>query len=62
MDCTRCQNKSCRKGEKCALVDFNIKDIVDTYIIEQRMVQAAAKLVDNGRAGMFSRLDVKIEF
>ena len=62
MDCTRCNNKICRKGEQCEVVNFETNDVIYAYRKEQKIVQAAAQLVDNGRAGTLSRLQEIIEF
>ncbi|MDA3928098.1 MAG: DUF1847 domain-containing protein [Prolixibacteraceae bacterium] len=62
MDCTNCKNKVCRVGEECAVVAFDTKEVVKAYHKEQPFVQAAAKLVDNGKAGTLSRLEETIEF
>lgn len=62
MDCTRCKNKICREGQKCAVVNFDTEEVVTVYHKEQKIVQAAAKLVDQGRAGTLSRLQEMIEF
>lgn len=62
MDCTRCNNKICRKGEQCAVVNFDTNEVVNAYHKEQKIVQAAAQLVDHGRAGTLSRLQEMVEF
>ena len=62
MDCTRCKNKICRKGERCEVVSFDTKELVDTYWHEQQIIKAASELVDNGRAGTLSRLQEIAEF
>lgn len=62
MDCTRCTNKICRKSEQCAIVNFDTNKVIESYHKEQKTVQAAAQLVDNGRAGTLSRLQEIIEF
>jgi uncharacterized metal-binding protein len=62
MNCTRCNNKICRKGEQCALVNFDTNEVIKAYHQEQSIVQAAAQLVDHGRAGTLSRLQELIEF
>lgn len=62
MDCTRCKNKICRKGERCEVVNFDNEEVLAKYQAEQRMVQAVSQLVDNGRAGTLSRLQEVAEF
>ncbi|MGF7138899.1 DUF1847 domain-containing protein [Roseimarinus sediminis] len=56
MDCTLCKNRICREGEKCAIVSFDNDEVLARYQQEQPIVQAAARLVDNGRAGTLPRL------
>lgn len=56
MDCTLCKNRICRAGEKCTIVSFDKDEVVARYQQEQPIVQAAARLVDNGRAGTLPRL------
>lgn len=62
MNCTACKNKICRDGEQCAVVSFDKQSVIDSYKKDQNIVQAAAKLVDHGRAGTLSRLQEMIEF
>lgn len=62
MDCTKCNSKICRKGEQCAVVNFDTEEVITAYRKEQPIVQAAAQLVDHGRAGTLSRLEELIEF
>lgn len=62
MDCTRCKNKVCRLGETCKVVSFDTQTATIAYHHEQKIIQAAAQLVDNGRAGTLSRLEEMIEF
>ncbi len=62
MDCTRCQNKICREGHACSVVNFDIDETQKSYEKEQQIVQSAAKLVDNGRAGTLSRLEEVVEY
>lgn len=61
MDCTLCKNRICREGEKCAIVSFDNNEVLALYQQEQQIVQAAARLVDNGRAGSLSRLHEIVE-
>lgn len=64
MNCTRCNSKSCRGGIACGNEKFDIENITEQFhdISNQKIVQAAAHLVDNGRAGTLSRLEEIIEF
>ncbi len=48
--------------EACAATGFEAQDVIEKYHGEQDIVQAAAKLVDHGRAGRLSRLEETIEF
>ena len=64
MNCTRCNTKVCRTGVSCNNEKFNPDEITELFHApeNQKIVQAAAQLVDNGRAGTLSRLDEIIEF
>ena len=64
MDCTRCNTKSCRETESCSAQKFGNEAILDTYSLPatQKVIQAAAILVNHGRAGTLSRLQEIIEF
>jgi len=64
MDCTRCNIKSCRTTESCKSQKFDNEVLIADYHLpdNQKIVQAAAILVDNGRAGTLSRLQEIIEF
>ncbi len=62
MNCTRCNNKICRTTQTCQATAFDTQSIKTQYHAGQKMVQSAAALVDNGRAGTLSRLDEIIEF
>jgi uncharacterized metal-binding protein len=64
MNCTRCNSKSCRTGESCGNEKFDREEVVTEFHRpeNQEIIQAAARLVDNGRAGTLSRLDEIIEF
>ena len=64
MNCTQCKLRSCRDAVACG-AEEDIHDYVrERYSSpeEKRLVQAAAALVDNGRAGMLSRLEEISEF
>ena len=64
MDCIKCNTKSCRTTEPCQTQKFDAEELILTYHLPENMkiVQAAAQLVDNGRAGTLSRLQEVIEF
>ena len=64
MDCTACAKKSCREGESCGTENFERNEVRNAYYADenQKILQAAASLVDNGRAGSLSRIQEIIEF
>lgn len=64
MDCTKCNTKNCRTTQSCHAQKFDAENLIETYHSpsNQKIVQAAALLVDNGRAGTLSRLQEIIEF
>lgn len=64
MDCTKCTAKTCRSVASCGAEEFSKADLQAAYAEPHniRILQAAASLVDNGRAGMLSRLEEVIEF
>ncbi len=64
MDCTVCKTKTCRTAESCRAEKFNSADIIKIYEEEENqiIVQAAAQLVDNGKAGTLSKLQEIAEF
>ena len=64
MNCIKCTTKSCRTTEPCQAQKFDAKELIKTYHLPENMkiVQAAANLVDKGRAGTLSRLQEVIEF
>lgn len=64
MDCTSCTIKSCRQSDSCGVENFSSDGLVADYqeIENQKIVRAAAALVDNGRAGTLSRLQETIAF
>jgi uncharacterized metal-binding protein len=64
MDCIKCNTRSCRITEPCQAQKFDPDELMRTYHLPEnmRIVQAAAQLVDNGRAGTLSRLQEVIEF
>jgi len=64
MDCIACAKKSCREGESCGIENFERNEVRNEYYTEenQKILSAAASLVDNGRAGSLSRIQEIIEF
>jgi uncharacterized metal-binding protein len=64
MNCTSCNLKNCRDLSECKVFKGDNMEISKYYHMtkNQEIIQAAAKLVDNGRAGTLSRLDEIIEF
>jgi uncharacterized metal-binding protein len=64
MDCTKCNIKSCRTLEACKSSKIDAEKVMGEYhkSHNQTIVQAAAALVDNGKAGTLGRLDEVIEF
>ena len=64
MDCIKCKTKSCRDTEPCHAQKFDAEELILTYHLPENMkiIQAAAQLVDKGRAGTLSRLQEVIEF
>jgi uncharacterized metal-binding protein len=64
MDCIQCNTKKCRTTEPCHAQKFDAKELIHSYHLPENMkiIQSAAQLVDNGRAGTLSRLQEVIEF
>jgi uncharacterized metal-binding protein len=64
MDCTNCQPKTCRESESCGIEKFDNAEVIIDYQKpeNQKILQAAASLVDNGKAGNLSRLQETIAF
>jgi uncharacterized metal-binding protein len=63
MDCTNCTyDKQCRTSESCKATTFDRETVVQEYAQNKEIVQAAASLVDHGRAGTLSRLHEIIAF
>lgn len=63
MDCTSCTyDKQCRKTDPCKATSFDNTEVIRKYADEKEIVQAAAELVDSGRAGTLSRLQEIIAF
>lgn len=64
MDCLLCKTKKCRSSEACNAIKFDRELIMAEYhqTENQKIVQAAANLVDNGRAGTLSRIQEVVEY
>ncbi|NQT57913.1 MAG: DUF1847 domain-containing protein [Bacteroidetes bacterium] len=64
MNCIACKTKSCRGNISCGAEKFDLDINMDAYHKEdsQKIVQAAAILVDDGRAGTLSRIEELVEF
>ncbi|MCE1188341.1 MAG: DUF1847 domain-containing protein [Ignavibacteria bacterium] len=64
MNCTSCTAKSCRQSISCGAERFGKETLQNTYqeAPNQAIVQAAADLVDNGKAGTLSRLQELVQF
>jgi len=65
MDCIDCNDKICRKQpNSCEKESFDKKETISKYLDSSNceIIKAAAKLVDNGKAGKLSRLQEIIEF
>lgn len=63
MDCTNCTyDRQCRTTGACKATTFDRQTVVQEYAKNEKMVQAAAALVDHGRAGTLSRLQEIIAF
>jgi uncharacterized metal-binding protein len=64
MDCAICNSKICRTTQSCGAEKFDAAKVTATYLQpeNQHMIQAAADLVDNGRAGTLSRFQEIIAF
>jgi len=64
MNCLACKAKSCRGNVSCGAEKFDPASNMDAYHAEdsQKIVQAAAVLVDGGRAGTLSRVEELVEF
>ena len=64
MNCLTCKTKSCRKTVSCGAESFDIPEALRNYHAaeNQQIIQVAAQLVDNKRAGTLSRIQELIEF
>jgi uncharacterized metal-binding protein len=64
MNCTLCDSKVCRTGISCNKEKYDIENVIEEFQSSenQKIIQAAAHLVDGGKAGTLSRMDEIIEF
>lgn len=64
MECTLCNLKSCRELTSCGSEKYDRVESIAAYHEPdaQAVVQAAAQLVDEGRAGSLSRIEEIAEF
>ncbi|MBK8807740.1 MAG: DUF1847 domain-containing protein [Bacteroidales bacterium] len=64
MNCVKCNTKNCRKNIACSAQKFDSELVLQEYHTpeNQEIIQAAAKLVDNGKAGTLSRFDEIVQF
>lgn len=64
MNCLACQTKSCRSTVSCGAESFDMDTQLGLYHHQdtQKIIQAAAHLVDGDRAGTLSRIREIIEF
>ncbi|MCF7940138.1 MAG: DUF1847 domain-containing protein [Spirochaetia bacterium] len=64
MNCITCASKKCRSAHSCGAESFDLQETLQQYHLQeaQDTVQAAAQLVDGGRAGTLSRMQELIEF
>jgi len=64
MNCVQCSPKYCRSTDSCGAEKFNTEELNLEYndAQNQKIVQAAAALVDNGLAGNLTRLQEMILF
>jgi uncharacterized metal-binding protein len=64
MKCTHCNLKSCRSLAECKAISIDNDTILQEYQEEanNKIVRAAASLVDEGRAGTLSRLEELVQF
>ncbi|MFW5851638.1 MAG: DUF1847 domain-containing protein [Bacteroidota bacterium] len=64
MDCTRCTTKQCQNLTECTSLKVDAVGIASEYLSDdnQKIVQSAAKLVDNGRGGTLGRIEELAEF
>jgi uncharacterized metal-binding protein len=64
MNCLNCRAKICQSASSCGAEKFDISSTMTAYHADenQTVIQAAAELVDDGRAGTLSRIEEIIEF
>lgn len=65
MNCTKCNDKICLKQQSsCNRESFNKSEVIEQYqeLSNSEIIKVAAQLVDNGRAGTFSRVEELVEY
>jgi len=64
MNCTHCPDHACRTLGDCNARRFDKDESLQGYLepSNQELIQAAARLVDNGRGGTLNRLEEVIEY
>ncbi len=64
MDCIVCKQKKCKTANSCGAEKYDYEELISEYSkpTNQKIVQSAAELVDNGKAGTLSRLQEISEF
>lgn len=64
MNCLSCKSKSCRRTDSCGAESFGLAESLENYHRpeNQKVIGAAARLVDGGRAGTLSRIQEIVEF
>lgn len=64
MNCLNCRTKICQSAVSCGAEKFDMTSTMTAYHADenQTVIQAAAGLVDDGRAGTLSRIEEIIEF
>ncbi len=64
MNCLSCKPKSCRKTVSCGAESFGLAESLENYHRpeNQKVIGAAARLVDGGRAGTLSRIQEIVNF
>ncbi len=64
MNCLVCRTKSCRSNISCGGEKFSTDQVLDLYHTRETasVIQGAASLVDNGRAGELSRIEELLDF
>ena len=64
MDCITCKTKKCKTLKSCGAENFVKEKLITEYAKpnNQLLIQSAAELVDNGKAGNLNRLQEVTEF